>query len=663
MASPRTWICAVVIFASRSCALAPPAARRVVAVGIDLGTTNSAVCVYDRARCEPVAVRNSRGDVLTPSVVSFLSSGEVLVGRDAIDAAASNPHSTFRSIKRLLGRDLATDAERALANRLLPTKDSLLRGSSGVRLNCPALGRELRLEEVSAAVLRALASDVLAYLRAAGGEPGGELGLDDLRCVITVPAQFDDEQREATEVAARLAGLQHVRLMREPVAAALAFGVMGQALDPADGAVAGGAGASGRAGSAGGVAEGPAGAAAAAGDEAERTVLVIDVGAGTTDVSVLSVSQGLVQVLANSADGRLGGDDIDDALEAWLLRTLCETGHATVAEAIRAEPALRFGARRSLEAAKVSLSVRKEASVTLPCTAAAQPASVSSPPLCVPLSRADLDSASEPVLALLKRPIYEAALNARLTLQGERESAQGKTAGGSRAAEGRGRGKGTGGIRGKTGGGRKEGGGRPTEPMAGEMARTSDGQLERSRALPAGRALDALVMVGGMSHMLGVRKLAANLAGVDVRRTVDPMEAVARGAALQAAVTEGLATGLAVEDAWQAQLTAAYRKLEQQLAARAARERAWADGAAARAAAGATAGQGAGAGGEAVPGGAGAEAADWAEIGGGFDEEEDDEAEAAFAAFGFEEGDEVVWLDDDGSEVPAEVRPRPSVGS
>ncbi|KAG8458256.1 hypothetical protein KFE25_001548 [Diacronema lutheri] len=556
-------IAAVVCAAAR--ASSPP--RSIIAVGIDLGTTNSAACVYDRATREPVPVPNAHGHVLTPSVVSFLPGGAVLVGIDAIAAAETNAHSTYRSIKRLLGRDLSTDGERALANRLLPTKDSLLRGADGVRLSCPALGRELRLEEVSAAILAALVADVLAHVRAAGAGDAAVAAVDadDLRCVITVPAQFDDAQREATQLAARLAGLRHVRLMREPVAAALAFGVMGKALDATDG------------GSVDGRPERGEALAVVGEEEAERTVLVIDVGAGTTDVSVLGICAGLVQVLATAADGRLGGDDVDDALEAWLLGALPAAGHAAVADAIRAQPALRFAARRALEAAKVELSVRRDALVRLPVGADALSLSESCAAVSVRISRADLDAAAEPILARLKRPIYEAALNAQLTLSGERdgrragafgEGGAGAPARGNGAARAR---RGAVGASGRSGGGQKQVGGRSSEPSPGDMARTSEGEFERSRALPTGRPLDALVMVGGMSKMLGVRKLAANLAGVDVRRTVDPMEAVARGAALQAAVVEGLATGLAVEDSWQAQLRLAYAKLERELAAREAR--------------------------------------------------------------------------------------------
>ncbi|KAJ1625775.1 Hsp70 protein-domain-containing protein [Pavlovales sp. CCMP2436] len=535
-------------FAACLCILGAVPAPRIRAVGIDLGTTNSAVCVYDRASCEPVLVRNRHGDALTPSVVSFLPDGQVLVGRDAIERAATNPLNTYRSIKRLLGRTLDSASERKLASQLLPSADTLRCDPDGgsLRLHCPALGRELRLEEVSAAVLGALVGDVLVHLRSAPADGdgadggGGDWCADDLRCVITVPAQFEDSQREATEVAARLAGLRHVRLMREPVAAALAFGAMGRALDAQDGAT---------------VTES---ARKSAGKAEARNVLVVDIGAGTTDVSVLEVRDGIVEVLATAADGRLGGDDVDDALEAWLALRL-QDAHPELARVLRSDPAARFATRRALEAAKVALSVRKQAVLALPLAVDGCAPSLERPALELTLTRVELDAAVEDVLARLKRPIYEAALNSRLTLQGERDGPGADARDGKRAKGAR------------TGGGKKAPGGARSEPAPGDLARASDGLLEKSRALPSGRPLHALVMVGGVTHMLGVRRLAANLAGVEVRRTVDPMEAVARGAALQAAVTEGLATGVAVEDSWQAQLRKAYAKLELDLEARARR--------------------------------------------------------------------------------------------
>jgi molecular chaperone DnaK (HSP70) len=325
---------------------------------------------------------------------------------------------------------------------------------------------------------------------------------------------------------------------------------------------------------------------------------------------VLRVQDGLVEVLATAADGRLGGDDMDDALEAWLLDALAAAAHAGAAAAIRAQPALRFGARRALEAAKVALSVRKAASVTLPCASDGSAPSASQPPLELTLSRAELEAACGPVLARLKRPIYEAALNAQLTLQGERERAD--------TAPRPSRGGGVGG----SGSRKQKGGARAVGPAPGDLVAASDGQLERSRALPGGKALDALVMVGGVTHMLGMRTLAANLAGVEVRRTVDPMQAVARGAALQAAVTEGLATGLAVEDTWQAQLRAAYRQLERELAEKALRA-GGAEGGLAEAAESASDDAWA-----AFP------AAD------AFDDDDDDDADG-----------EVIWIDEEGNEV------------
>ena len=202
------------------------------AVGIDLGTTNSVVAVLEGG--EPTVVANAEGARTTPSVVAFAKNGEVLVGEVAKRQAVTNPDRTFRSIKRYMGTDWSKDID----------------------------GKAYRPQEISARVLQKLKRDAEAYL--------GETITD---AVITVPAYFNDSQRQATKEAGQIAGLNVLRIINEPTAAALAYG-----LDKAD---------------------------------QHQTILVFDLGGGTFDVSLLEIGDGVVEVKATSGDTHLGGDDWD----------------------------------------------------------------------------------------------------------------------------------------------------------------------------------------------------------------------------------------------------------------------------------------------------------------------------------------------------------------
>ena len=207
-------------------------------IGIDLGTTNSCVAVVEGGR--PVVISNSEGQRTTPSVVAFTQTGERLVGDPAKRQAVTNAARTISSIKRLMGSD-----ERIAID-----------------------GRCYTPQEISAQILQKLKADAEAYL----GEPVTE-------AVITVPAYFNDAQRQATKDAGRIAGLEVRRIINEPTAAALAYG-----LD------------NGKA----------------------QTVMVYDLGGGTFDVSLIQIGDGIVQVLATCGDNHLGGDDFDERIAHWL---------------------------------------------------------------------------------------------------------------------------------------------------------------------------------------------------------------------------------------------------------------------------------------------------------------------------------------------------------
>ena len=211
------------------------------AVGIDLGTTNSVVAVLEGG--EPTVIANSEGARTTPSVVAFARNGEVLVGQSAKNQAVTNVDRTIRSVKRHIGTDWAT-----------PDID----------------GKKYSAQEISARVLQKLKRDAESYL-----------GEEITDAVITVPAYFEDAQRQATKEAGQIAGLNVLRIVNEPTAAALAYG-----LDKG---------------------------------QKEQTILVFDLGGGTFDVSLLEIGEGVVEVKATNGDNHLGGDDWDERVITWLV--------------------------------------------------------------------------------------------------------------------------------------------------------------------------------------------------------------------------------------------------------------------------------------------------------------------------------------------------------
>ncbi|MBV8182292.1 MAG: Hsp70 family protein, partial [Mycobacterium sp.] len=230
------------------------------AVGIDLGTTNSVIAVWQAG--EPVVIPNAEGGRTTPSVVAFTESGERLVGQLARRQAIMNPKGTIYSAKRFVGRryDEVPQEAKAVSFDVVPGPNGEARFDVRGKLYAP--------EEISAQVLRKLADDAGKFL----GERVRE-------AVITVPAYFNDAQRNATKDAGRIAGLEVLRIINEPTAAALAYG-----LDK----------------------------------KGHETVLVFDLGGGTFDVSLLDVGDGVVEVRATSGDTHLGGDDFDRRLVDYL---------------------------------------------------------------------------------------------------------------------------------------------------------------------------------------------------------------------------------------------------------------------------------------------------------------------------------------------------------
>src|ERR671917_348246 len=273
-------------------------------IGIDLGTTNSCMAVLEGG--EPKVIENSEGARTTPSVVAFTSGGERLVGTVAKRQAVTNPENTVFSVKRFMGRK---EAEVKEEETIVPFK--VVRGQNG-DARVSAGGKEFSPPEISAMLLQKLKADAEEYL--------GEVVTE---AVITVPAYFEDAQRQATKDAGRIAGLDVKRIINEPTAAALAYG-----LDK----------------------------------EGEQTILVFDLGGGTFDVSILTLGEGVFEVKATSGNNHLGGDDFDAKIVEWLVSEVKKTEGIDLSQDKMATQRLVEAA----EKAKKELSSTTSTSINLP---------------------------------------------------------------------------------------------------------------------------------------------------------------------------------------------------------------------------------------------------------------------------------------------------------
>ncbi len=352
------------------------------AVGIDLGTTNSVVAVLEAG--EPVVIPNSEGARTTPSVVAFSKTGEVLVGEVAKRQAITNPDRTIRSVKSQIGTSWKIDID----------------------------AKAYSSQEISARTLQKLKRDAEAYL-----------GDTVTQAVITVPAYFDDAQRQATKEAGEIAGLEVLRIINEPTAAALAYG-----LDKDD----------------------------------DMTILVFDLGGGTFDVSVLDLGDGVFEVKSTAGNTHLGGDDWDQRVMDWMVGEFKNAHGVDLAADKMAAQRLKEAA----EKAKIELSTLQETSINLPFVTA-----TSDGPLHLELSltRAKFQEITRDLLEACRGPFEQAIRDANLTKE----------------------------------------------------------------------KIDRVILVGGSTRMPAVTDLVRELSGKDGDKGVNPDEAVAVGAAVQAGVLKG----------------------------------------------------------------------------------------------------------------------------
>jgi len=301
------------------------------AVGIDLGTTNSVVTVLEGG--EPTVIANSEGSRTTPSVVAFAKNGEVLVGQSAKNQAVTNVDRTIRSVKREMGTDWKS-----------PEID----------------GKRYTPQEISARVLQKLKRDAETYL----GEPVTD-------AVITVPAYFEDAQRQATKEAGEIAGLNVLRIVNEPTAAALAYG-----LDKG---------------------------------ETEQTILVFDLGGGTFDVSLLEIGEGVIEVKATAGDNHLGGDDWDQKVMDHLVRTFNASNGIDLSKDKLAMQRLREAA----EKAKIELSGAQSTNVNLPYITAGAEGPLH---LDVTITRAEFQRLTQDLLERTRAPFNQAIRDAGISV-------------------------------------------------------------------------------------------------------------------------------------------------------------------------------------------------------------------------------------------------------
>ena len=321
-------------------------------LGIDLGTTNSAMAVLEGG--EPTIIVNAEGDRTTPSVVGFRADGDRIVGKAAKNQAVTNPTNTVFSIKRFMGRryDECTSE--------LKTVPYNVKSGTGNRAVVEIEGEDFTPEQISAMILSKMKADAEKYL----GEPVTD-------AVITVPAYFNDAQRQATKDAGKIAGLNVKRIVNEPTAAALAYGLDKQGTD--------------------------------------QRILVFDLGGGTFDVSLLDLADGVVEVLATNGDNHLGGDDWDQRVMDWMADKFQQENGVD----LRKDPMALQRLKEAAENAKKELSAAQQATINLPFITMNQSGPLH---LNYTLTRAEFEKITRDLLDRCKTPVTKALKDANLQI-------------------------------------------------------------------------------------------------------------------------------------------------------------------------------------------------------------------------------------------------------
>jgi len=320
-------------------------------VGIDLGTTNSVVAAIEGG--QPTVIPNSEGLRTTPSIVAYTKKQELLVGQIAKRQAVINPENTFFSVKRFIG---SKENEISAEDKQVPYKVSKDQNGN-IKIKCSSLNKDFSPEEISAQVLRKLIKDASTYL-----------GQDVTQAVITVPAYFNDSQRQATMDAGKIAGIEVLRIINEPTAASLAYG-----LDK----------------------------------KQNETILVFDLGGGTFDVSILEVGDGIFEVLSTAGDTHLGGDDFDKVLVNWMISEFDNKEGINLSKDIQALQRLTEAA----EKAKMELSTVEKTTIHLPFITADK---TGPKHIETELTREKFESLCQKLIQRCKMPVEKALADARL---------------------------------------------------------------------------------------------------------------------------------------------------------------------------------------------------------------------------------------------------------
>ena len=321
-------------------------------LGIDLGTTNSAMAVLEGG--SPTIIVNAEGDRTTPSVVGFRADGDRVVGKAAKNQAVTNPKNTVFSIKRFMGRKYSECASE------LKTVPYEVKEGQGGRAVVDIEGKDYTAEQVSAMTLAKMKADAEKYL--------GETVTD---AVITVPAYFNDAQRQATKDAGKIAGLNVKRIVNEPTAAALAYGLDKQGSD--------------------------------------QRILVFDLGGGTFDVSILDLADGVFEVLSTSGDNHLGGDDWDQRVIDWMADKFQQENGVD----LRQDPMALQRLKEAAENAKKELSAAQQSTINLPFITMNQSGPLH---LNYTLTRAEFEKITRDLLERCKQPVTNALRDAKLKL-------------------------------------------------------------------------------------------------------------------------------------------------------------------------------------------------------------------------------------------------------
>ncbi len=319
-------------------------------VGIDLGTTNSVVAVMEGGK--PTVIANAEGFRTTPSVVAFAKNGDRLVGQIAKRQAVMNTDNTFYSVKRFIGR-----RNDEISNESTQVAYKVLNVGGNVKIDAPAVSKQFAPEEISALVLRKLIDDASKYL-----------GEQVTQAVVTVPAYFNDSQRQATKDAGKIAGVEVLRIINEPTAAALAYGLE---------------------------------------SKSNETLLVFDLGGGTFDVSILEVGDGVFEVMATNGDTHLGGDDFDKKIVDWL------AGQFQSSEGIdlRKDKQALQRLTEAAEKAKIELSSVTQTEINLPFITATQDGPKH---LDVTLTRGKFEDLCSDLIERCRIPVEKALQDAKI---------------------------------------------------------------------------------------------------------------------------------------------------------------------------------------------------------------------------------------------------------